>query len=147
MILQTVFLLRRRRRPKMIVGRTPTRKIPAENLESREKERAERERSIDSISERAERPPFVRENVNVSRPNQTDRQMHHEGLRKFCLYRFLVSDRGFAREKKKTARLAEREDRFPLALQFAFQFRIAKRVDHCKKDVCQFLLTYKTIIY
>lgn len=64
-ILQTVFLLRHH--PKIIVDRTPTWKIPAESLESREKERtAKSAASIRSPFERAERFPFVRENVNVS---------------------------------------------------------------------------------
>lgn len=47
--------LLRRRSPKIIIDRTSTRKIPAESLESREKESTARARSIDSISIRESR--------------------------------------------------------------------------------------------
>lgn len=98
------------------------------DLESREKEgtAGDAEASIRSPSEKTERdPPFVREICKCSRPNQTDRQTHHGGLRKFCFYRLLVSDRGFAR-KRKTARPAGREDRSRSRCNPQFQLRIAK---------------------
>lgn len=53
--------------------------------------------------------------MQMFRPNQTDRQTHHEELHEVLFYRFLISDSRFARERK-TTRQRRTPESFPLAL-------------------------------
>lgn len=78
-ILQTILF----HRPKMIVGRMSTRKIRTSwNLGSRESTTRSLSRESDDSRSCAQMQMF--------RPNQTDRQTHHEGLNKVFFYRFLI---------------------------------------------------------